>query len=84
MRPVRPHSPKQLQTFSDYFLHDLSESGRGDEMAALCDSQIELGPLSEALANWCTELQMLQQAANDIETLIKLKKGCSFFQLSIH
>ena len=53
-------------------------------MAALCDSQIELGPLSEALANWCTELQMLQQAANDIEMLIKLKKGGPFFQLSIH
>lgn len=52
-----------------------ADAGRGDEMAALCESQIELGSLSQALANWCSELQMLQQAAENIETLIKLKKA---------
>jgi len=52
-----------------------ADAGRGEEMAALCESQIELGSLSEGLANWCSELQMLQQAAENIETLIKLKKA---------
>merc|ERR1739838_1169376 len=52
-----------------------ADAGRGDEMAALCESQISLGTLSEALANWCSELQMLQLASENIETLIKLKKA---------